>query len=254
MPVHHVHKPHHTVQKPNAVALSSQEAQWVRLATLSNNLSNANTPGFKTHMVKLVHTTQKGKEGRVVSFVSARRSIRNLADGAYRQTGNSTDVSLSGNGYFMVETAQGNRLTRNGQFTVNSTGELVSANGFHKILNENQSSIIIPASVKQLIIHPHGGVYADSVFVGKIGVFSVPNQQEELRSTGNNLLDPLKQLPVISNKYYVKQFGLEDSNVSPVNESILMIEVLRQYEHAQKMMDEHEQSNKKMLNVSTRNV
>jgi flagellar basal-body rod protein FlgF len=146
MPISHLHKPHHSVQKPHAVALSSQEAQWVRLANLSSNLSNANTPGFKTHMVKLVNTTQKGKEGRVVSFVSANKSIRNLSDGAYRQTGNSTDVSLSGNGYFMVETAQGNRLTRNGQFAVNTQGELVSAHGSYKILNENQSPIVIPAT------------------------------------------------------------------------------------------------------------
>jgi flagellar basal-body rod protein FlgF len=104
------------------------------------------------------------------------------------------------------------------------------------------------------VINPHGSVYADSKLVGKIGVFKVPDQQEQLRSTGNNLLDPLKQQPVVSDKYYVKQYGLEDSNVSPVKESILMIEVLRQYEHAQKMIEEHEQSSKKVLNVSARNV
>ncbi len=250
----HIHKPHHAVQKPSAVALSSQEAQWVRLATSTNNLANANTAGFKGHMVKLVQTTQKGKEGRIVNFVSANKSVRSLADGAYRQTGNPLDVSLSGNGYFMVQAAQGNRLTRNGQFALNVNGELVTANGSNKVLDENTSPIVIPRNVKQITIQARGEVYADSVFIGKIGIFSVDDQQEQLKSLGNNLLDPLKQTPVISTKYHVKQFGLEESNVSSVRESILMIEILRQYEHAQKVIDEQEQSNKKVLNVSNKNV
>lgn len=250
----HIHKPHHSVQKPNAVALSSQEAQWVRLAVSTNNLANANTPGFKSHMVKLVQTTQKGKEGRVVNFVSANKSIRNLADGAYRHTGNPLDVSLNGNGYFMIKTPQGNRLTRNGQFALNTNGNLVTASGSHEVLDQNSSPIIIPHNVKHITIHAHGGVYADSILVGKIGVFSVQNQQEQLKSLGNNLLEPLKQTPLISDKYYIKQFGLEESNVSSVRESILMIEILRQYEHAQKIIDEQEQSSKKVLNVSSKNV
>lgn len=250
----HIHKPQHRVQKPSAVALSSQEAQWVRLAAATNNLANANTPGFKSHMVKLVNTTQKGKEGRIVHFVSANKSLRDTTDGAYRQTGNPLDVSLSGKGYFMVETTQGNRLTRNGQFALNSSGELVMANGAYKVLDENTSPIIIPNNIKQITIHTHGDVYADSVFVGKIGVFSVENQQEQLKNLGNNLLDPAQQIPVISTKYNIKQFGLEESNVSPIRESILMIEILRQYEHAQKIIDEQEQSSKKVLNVSIKNV
>jgi flagellar basal-body rod protein FlgF len=250
----HIHKPQHHVQKPSAVALSSQEAQWVRLAAATNNLANANTAGFKSHMVKLVNTTQKGKEGRIVHFVSANKSLRDIADGAYRPTGNPLDVSLNGKGYFMVETSRGNRLTRNGQFALNANGELVTAKGAYKVLDENASPIIIPNNIKQITIHTHGDVYANSVFVGKIGVFSVENQQEQLKSLGNNLLDPMKQIPVISTKYSIKQFGLEESNVSPVRESILMIEILRQYEHAQKIIDEQEQSSKKVLNVSTKNV
>ena len=250
----HVHKPSHSVQKPNVVALSSQEAQWVRLATATNNLANANTPGFKSHLVKLINTTQKGKEGRVVHFVSANKSLRNVADGSYRQTGNPLDVSISGNGYFLVQTSKGNKLTRNGQFALNNDGELVTATGSYKVLDQGNSPILIPKGVKSIVIHPHGGVYADAVLVGKIGVFSVHDQQEQLRSLGDNLLDPGKQQLAISAKYYIKQFGLEDSNVSSVKESILMIEILRQFEHAQKIINEQEQSSKKVLNVSSKNV
>jgi flagellar basal-body rod protein FlgF len=154
----------------------------------------------------------------------------------------------------MVQTSRGNKLTRNGQFALNNNGELVTVTGAYKVLDQGNSPIIIPKGIKNIVIHAHGGVYADAVLVGKIGVFSVDDQQEQLRSLGDNLLDPLKQKPVISNKYYIKQFGLEDSNVSSVKESIIMIEYLRQFEHAQKIIEEHEQSSKKVLNVSSKNV
>ncbi len=251
----HINKPDYSVQKPNAVALSSQEAQWVRLAISTNNLANANTPGFKSQMIKLVNATQKGKDNRVVNYVCANKALRNLANGSYRQTGNPLDVSLSSvNGYFMVETDKGKYLTRNGQFALNSDGKLVTASGSNYVLDQGGGHIVIPSGTNQIIIHSKGGVYADSVLVGKIGVFSVDDQQEQLKCLGNNLLDPTQQVPEISNTYYIKQFGLEDSNVSGVSESIVMMETLRQFEYAQQVMQEQDQKSKKEINVSPKNV
>lgn len=249
-----IKKTKHHVQKPNLVALSSQEAQWVRLASSTNNLANANTPGFKSQLVKLTQTTQIDKNGEKVNFVNANKALRNLNDGSFRQTQNPLDVAITGNGYFMVDNGNGNFLTRNGQFAVSTNNELVTANGSYKVLNENGSPIAIPKNVKKLNILSNGAVHADTVFIGRLGVFSVQNQQEKLKSFANNLLKPIEQTPKISTNYSVKQFGLEESNVSPVRESILMIEILRQYEHAQKIIDDYEQSHKKMLNVSSKNV
>lgn len=250
----HISKPDYSVQKPNAVALSSQEAQWVRLAIATNNIANANTPGFKSEMIKLVNATQKGKATRVVNYVCANKSLRNLANGSYRQTGNPLDVSLSGNGYFMVGTDKGKYLTRNGQFALDGKGELVTATGSYYVLDEGGGHIVIPPTTKQIIIESQGGVYADSVFVGRIGVFKVDDQQEKLKKLGNNLLDPTVQVPTISDKYYIKQFGLEDSNVSGVSESLVMIETLRHFEYAQQIIQEQDQKSKKEINVSPKNV
>ena len=250
----HVHKAKHQVQKPNVIALSAQEAQWVRLASATNNLANANTPGFKSHLVKLVQTTQKGKDGKLINFVSANKSLRNTSDGAFRKTDNPLDVSLNGKGYFKVQTPKGECLTRNGQFAINAKNELVTADGGYQVSDQTGSPIILPSGAKQLIINTQGSVYVNSKLIGTIGVFTVENEQEKLKNLGNNLLKPVGQTAEIATKYYIKQFGLEDSNVSAIKESVLMIEILRQYEHAQKIIDEHEQSNKKMLNVSSKNV
>lgn len=250
----HIDKPHHSVQKPSAVALSSQEAQWARLAVATNNIANANTPGFKSQMIKLTNTTQKGKENRVVHYVSANTALRNLANGSYRQTGNPLDVSLGGKGYFMFQTDKGQYLSRNGQFALNGEGKLITASGSYYVLDQSRGHITIPPKTKQIVIDSKGGVYADSFFVGTIGVFSVDNQQEQLKSLGNNLLDPTKQIPTLLDSYYIKQFGVEESNVSSVVESIIMMETLRQFENAQKVIEEHEQSTKKVFNVSPKNV
>lgn len=250
----HIHKPHHSVQKPSAVALSAQEAMWVRLAVTTNNIANANTPGFKSHMIKLVNTTQKGKGSRVVHYVAADKSIRNVANGSYRQTGNRFDTAIIGKGYFKVETDKGQYLTRNGQFALNGNNELVTATGSFCILDQNSAHITIPQNTKEIIINSNGGVYADAVLLGTVGVFSVDDEQEQLRSLGNNLLDPMDQILKPSDSYHIKQFGLEDSNVSGVSESIIMMETLRHFENAQKIIEEQDQSSKKVFNVSHKNV
>jgi flagellar basal-body rod protein FlgF len=130
----------------------------------------------------------------------------------------------------------------------------VTADGGYQVSDQTGSPIILPSGAKQLIINTQGSVSVNSKLIGTIGVFTVENEQEKLKNLGNNLLKPVGQTAEIATKYYIKQFGLEDSNVSAIKESVLMIEILRQYEHAQKIIDEHEQSNKKMLNVSSKNV
>lgn len=250
----HIHKPQHSVQKPAAVALSSQEAQWVRLAVATNNLANAHVPGFKAQMVHLVNTTQKGKEDRVVHYVSANRTLRSLTTGSYRHTGNPFDVALNGNGYFMVDTGKGKYLTRNGQFALHEDGSLIMACGSYAVLGQDGDRIVIPKMTKNVVINPEGGVYADSELVGILGVFNVANQQEELKSLGNHLLDPGDQDVSLANSFSVRQFGVEESNVSGVVEGMIMMDALRQFENAQKVIEEQDQSSKKVFNVSAKNV
>ncbi len=250
----HIHKPHHSVQKPGAVALSSQEAQWVRLAIATNNLANAHVAGFKTQMVKLVNTTQKGKDNRVVHYVSANKTLRNLGNGSYRQTGNPLDVAINGNGYFLVDTGKGKYLSRNGQFALNDAGALITANGSYLVMSRDGGEIVIPKMTRNIAIDPKGGVYADSALVGIIGTFTVNNQQEELKCLGNNLLDPGKQNLSVTESCTIKQFGIEESNVSGVVEGMIMMDALRQFEHAQKIIEEQDQSTRKVFNFSSKNV
>lgn len=250
----HIDNPNRSVQKPGSIALSAQEAQWVRLAISTNNLANAHVSGFKAQMVKLVNVTQTGKENRVVNYVSADKTLRNLANGSYRYTGNPFDVALNGNGYFMVDSGKGKYLSRNGQLALREDGTLITVMGSYPVISQDDSNIVIPKMTKNITIGSKGEVYADSMLVGTIGVFVVENQQEQLKSLGNNLLDPGSQKISVSQSHHIKQFGVEESNVSGVAEGMIMMEALRQFENSQKVIDEMDQSSKKVFNVSPKNV
>lgn len=255
MPKVNIH--HNAVQKPNAVALSLQEAQWRRLEVVTNNIANAHTPGFKGVFLKLEesHQKNKSKEGRAVSFVHANKQSRNLSNGAFRITGNSLDVGLTGIGFFMVANDKGKFFTRNGQFAKSVKGELVMANSGHAVMGKNGSSILIPLEAKHVAINALGEVYADGNFLGQIGVFTFNNLQDGLKNVGGSLYTNIKGNEPLDAKFYqVRQGGLEESNISAMEESIVMIKILREYENAQKVIDQDDQNRKMMINASQKNV
>lgn len=255
MPKVNIH--HHAVQKPNAVALSLQEAQWRRLEVVTNNIANAQTPGFKGVFLKLEesHQKNKSKEGRAVSFVHANKQTRNLSNGAFRITGNPLDVCLSGSGFFMVTNDKGKFFTRNGQFAKSVKGELIMANSGHAVMSKSGSSILIPLEAKNIAVNALGEVYADGNFLGQIGVFTFANQQDGLKNMGDSLYKNTEgNNPLEAKLYQIKQGGLEESNISAMEEGITMIKILREYENAQKVIDQDDQNKKLMINASQKNV
>lgn len=248
---------HSAVQKSNAVALSLQEAQWRRLEVATNNLANAQTPGFKSTMLKLEESPQKNeaKNSRTVSYVHANKQTRNLSNGAFRVTGNPLDICLAGDGYFLVTNARGKFFTRSGQWERSVNGELITASSVHAVMSKSGSSIVIPAEVKNVAINAQGEVYGDGIFLGQVGVFTFQNQQDGLKNVGGGLYTPANgNQPIESVQYQVRQGGTEDSNVSAMEESILLIKILREYENAQKVIDQDDQNKKMMINASQKNV
>lgn len=244
---------YHAVQKPNAVALSMQEAQWKRLENVTNNIANAQTPGFKASFLKLetIQHKNKTKDSREVDFVHANKQSRNNNDGSFHATNNPLDVCLSGDGFFMVDKF----FTRNGQFLRNKDGDLVTANGAHKVMSESGTNIAIPNTVKNININSSGEIYGDGEFLGKIGVFKLENNQDGLKNMGSGLYKANENnKSSAATKYYLKQGGIEESNVSVMEEGILMIKILREYENAQKIMEQDDQNKKMMLNISQRNA
>lgn len=239
------------IQKPNAVMLSMQELQWHKLTAVANNLSNASTPGFKSQIIRTEEAIVKNKENKSVSFVKSGGIVRDLTDGPIKSTGNPLDVAMTGRGYFMVSTPGGRRYTRNGQFTVNESGTLTTAAG-QAVLNQSGSEITLPHDLKQISIAEDGTLSNNGVAFSKLGVTTFADENA-LVAEGSSLY-ATSQDPTPALEFRITQGAIEDSNISPIQESIRLMEILRLFENAQKVMDQYEDLQKKTINASSRNA
>jgi flagellar basal-body rod protein FlgF len=210
--------------------VSGAAAEEKRLSFISNNLANALTAGYKSSRPvfeavlssSIIDTDQADS-----TFVGTYDSHIDFSEGSLIESGNKLDLALQGDGFFVIQTSQGDRYTRNGQFSLDSTGKLVTHDG-QTVAGEGGD---ITITGKQISIEKDGSVYSDKVSVGKIKVVRFANNAD-LRPVGNSLFEnvnPLDQeLPTVN--CTVNQGFHEGSNVEALKEMIDMIACTRAYE------------------------
>lgn len=111
------------------VALSSQIALERRLNTIADNVANASTVGFRATGVKFEDIVS-GLGQKSVSFVSTGDTYLSTASGGLRETGNPFDFAIKGDAWFGIETPAGTVMTRDGRFTLQENGALVTVEGY----------------------------------------------------------------------------------------------------------------------------
>ena len=117
------------------VSLSHQIAAYRSMDVIANNLANLSTPAFKREAVKFeefvqqVQPSEDQTGARTVSFVKDTGVVRDLSEGRMETTRAPFDLAINGKGYFAVQTAAGERYTRNGHLALNADGELVTDTG-----------------------------------------------------------------------------------------------------------------------------
>jgi flagellar basal-body rod protein FlgG len=236
-------------------AATGMNGQQMNIDTISNNLSNVNTTGFKQHRaefedlmyqnVKLAGTpatedTVTPVGHQMGSGVKVGATQRIMTQGSLQATGVDTDVAVVGDGFFRVQQYDGSwAYTRDGSFKVDSTGQLVTANGLRV-----QPEIILPEGfqLETLTITDHGKVSVkvngelEPVEVGQLELYRFPNAVG-LENTGDNLYkvtnasgEPIAGIPGVEGMGVTKHKFIEMSNVSVVNEMVQMIVAQRAYE------------------------
>ncbi len=206
----------------------------IKQEILANNLANSNTVGFKSDapIMKSFPSVFSKVLGERAGGVKIDEMGLSMAQGNLMTTGNKLDVALRGTGFFVVETAEGERYTRNGNFTLNSSGQLVTADG-RVVLGENGPVTI---SGKDVFVNPEGEIVVDGQRVNKLKVvdFAKPYQ---LQKIGNNLFAP-KDANVsaesVTKDTEVVQGFLESSDVNVIKAMTQMIDVIRSFELNQK--------------------
>lgn len=222
------------------IALSRQTSLWDQLDMVANNIANVNTTGYKgaqpyfTEYLSKSKTDEKLLDDRL-SFVHDFGISRNFAEGVFSSTGNSLDVAIHGDGYFAIETPQGIRYSRNGQFKLNQDGMLVNNSGY-AVLGQNGNPIFIAPEETQINIARDGSISTENGVVATFQIVEFDNLQK-LRATHSGLYEnPIDNAATVVTPQ-VEQGMLEQSNVNAVMEMTNMIKLQRAYENVQKMID-----------------
>ncbi|HEX7777219.1 MAG TPA: flagellar basal-body rod protein FlgF [Parvibaculum sp.] len=220
------------------IGLSRQTAMMRQMAVIANNLANMNTTAYKSQNMLfdeyVMPNASEQSPDKQLSFVQDYGQMRNLADGELQTTGNPLDVAIAGSGMFKVQTPNGIRYTRNGHLQLDASGQLVTSNGY-AVLTAAGTNLTFTSDEGQITIASDGTVTTDKGQRGKIALVDFANMQD-MKSEGDNLASTTQAEQQVANPRMI-QGSIEGSNVKPILEMTNMIDVMRSYESAQKLVD-----------------
>jgi flagellar basal-body rod protein FlgG len=238
-----------------ATGMAAQESQ---VNTISNNIANANTNGYKsqrTEFEDLMYETVNEAGGRSSdgtqynvgtqvgsgAKVSATRRIHSM--GSPQITNRPYDLMIMGDGFFGIQVGNEIMYTRDGSFTVDAQGTIKTRNGYTLVPN-----IVVPPTTKSLNISENGEVQAftanspDPIILGQIPVFTFVNPVG-LADMGGNVAkrttasgEAIQHIAGTENSGFIAQGTIESSNVSVMNEMTNLIKAQRAYEMNSKVM------------------
>jgi flagellar basal-body rod protein FlgF len=237
------------------IGLSRQTVLERQLDVVANNIANVNTAGFKADQSLFEEYLQSGAHednfkpsDRRVSYVQDRGTYRDFSQGPAEQTKNPLDVAITGNAFLVVQTAAGERYTRDGGLQMNSQGQLVTASG-NPVLGTSGPIVFQPTD-HDINVSPDGTVTVvegngrtDSLR-GKLRLVSFIDAQKLLKE-GSNLYSGEGAAPDL--KSQVQQGYIEKSNVNGVAEMSRMIEITRAYTQIATMLQQESDLHKSAI-------
>lgn len=212
-------------------ATAGAVAQTTALDATANNIANATTYGFHGDRVTFREALAKARSPDLAE-VGAGTTRIDTQSGAITQTGNPLDVALEGDGYIAVQSPQGTRYTRAGNFQLDDQRNLVTADGL-KVRGQGGAPINFPPEATNIAIGVDGTVSADGQQLGQIELARfAPNQMKReggtlYSATGGQSKGDLPKLHA---------GVLESSNVNVVRGVVDLVKVSRTYESLMKMI------------------
>ena len=241
----------------------TKEAQQ---SNVTNNIANANTNGYKAENISiksfddvLIQNYDKTVNGKNIKTIIGSLSQGSQIDGVntdftqgvLQTTDKATDFAIEGKGFFTVQRDDGittkNYYTRTGDFHVDGSGYLVTDSG-DKVLGKNSSTNAV-----EPIFVGDGKIQSD-----KYGNLSVNGKSQykfdlvdfkdykTIKKVGDNLYDAAN--PIQNAKVVVRQGSLEKSNVNVTNETVNMMQIMRNFESNQKVMQAIDETLGKAVN------
>jgi len=234
-------------------AATGMETQQTNIDVTANNLANVNTAGFKksrANFEDLIYQTMKhpgtlsasGSEiptGIQIGHGARTSSVEKIfTEGNLKRTGRELDLAIEGKGFFVITLPDGSEAyTRDGSFKLNSSGELVTADGYRL-----SPPITIPSDTVNITVSEDGTVsvlQAGATAMTQVGTIQLVNfiNPSGLKAIGKNLFKetassgaPIAGTPGTNGLGTISQGFLEMSNVNVVEEMVNLIVGQRAYE------------------------
>lgn len=222
-------------------AAAGMRSRLESLDVLANNLSNTSAPGFKAdrerfslYLSQETVAAQDDGTGVAQSFSPVIESHwTDTTQGELRSTGSSGDLALSGEGYFQMNGDDGPLFTRDGRFSVTKSGKLLSQSGYELSSADGKSVQVDPSL--PVTVDPDGTVRQQSLEVGRLKIVDWPAETaSQKRGSGTFQLDSQSLQGLLNSRAQVHQGYQEQSNLSPAEASVKLIETLRQFESLNK--------------------
>lgn len=230
------------------VSYLGMKARMRSLEVVANNVANASTTGFKaelTHQQSVEEKAVAETEGQPPEQAAiARRAgsgilgvlsgtATNYTPGGLRETGNPLDIGLIGKGFLVVMTPRGERYTRAGNLALNRDGQLVTPDG--DLVVGEKGPVTVPRG--EVVIGEDGTIAVQGKQTDRLKVVRFPNSGTELMKEGSTLFAAAEGVrPLEDNQTRFRQGYLETSNVDPIAEAVMLIQIQREFEALQRVM------------------
>ncbi|WP_299047546.1 flagellar hook-basal body complex protein [uncultured Tateyamaria sp.] len=220
------------------ITLTRQSGLMREMQIVANNIANSATTGYRQEGMVFSEYVQAMQGGASLSMGHGNVRQTSFVQGTLTQTGGTFDLAIEGDGFFLIQTPDGERLTRAGSFSPNGQGDLVTPDGY-AVLDAGGAPVFIPPGAASLSISPDGSISADGAFVGQIGLVQPTDSSRMTRQGGlmfraDDGFEP-------SGTARVMQGFVEESNVDPIGQLARMIEIQRAYEMGQNFLNSEDE-------------
>ena len=220
-------------------SLTRQTGLMREMQSVANNIANVSTTGFRRGGVIFAEHVKALDPGEP-SLSMATGSVRNLdtTQGPLTETGGTFDFAIEGAGFFLLESAEGQQITRAGSFTPSAEGELVTPDGA-RLLDAGGAPVFVPPDAASVALSADGTISADGIPLTVIGLYLPLDLNNLTHREGVKFAVDGDLLPAEGTT--ILQGFIENSNVNPVIEIARMIEVQHAYQMGQQFLEKEDE-------------
>jgi flagellar basal-body rod protein FlgF len=219
-------------------ACTALVARMDALNTIADNLANASTVGYRAeenNFGAVLESAGVGPESglnrAINNYGIVSGTTFDFSQGELQKTGNPLDLAIEGQGFFVVQTANGPMYTRNGNFKVSATGQLITASG-DAVMGDRGVIQLPPGPVS---ISPDGTISSNGAVTGRVNVVAFP-PGTQLTRVGNTYYSAPANTAAPATNVSLQQGELESSNVNPISGMVELVTAQREAEMAQRAL------------------